>query len=176
MNTGIGVHTMMNDEVKPITWKGRFTETLTLLCGGEEPPEKLVDEWINHTSDDLQDWVGTSGCPWWLQCIGAIDAAHSAANQPIEGFNEELEEVHINKKLHRGVRMTKTLPSEDGLYYWAHSPRYDPIILKVWGDTEGQFWFAQYPPSHPEMVCSSVEDLGGHWARVEQDLFEFSEE
>lgn len=72
------------DGKKPIKWTGRFRDALKLLTG-EEPPLALARNWAIGVSDDLQDWVGNTGGPWWCQNIAIIDAATTMADQPIEG-------------------------------------------------------------------------------------------
>ena len=66
------------------SYQNRFTEILEIICKAT-PPETLVEKWISHQSDELQDWVGSTYAPWWLQNIGVLDAAHAAAIEPIEG-------------------------------------------------------------------------------------------
>lgn len=71
-------------ETKKISYAERFSFALELICQAK-PPAKMVDEWISGENEELQDWVGSTSCPWWLQNIGAIDAAHEAAMKPIDG-------------------------------------------------------------------------------------------
>ena len=74
-----------------LTYVQRFTEAVTLIVG-KEPPEKLVRDWINgvdyENCNDLQQWVGKSGGPWWAQNIAVLDACKAMADNPIEGEPE----------------------------------------------------------------------------------------
>lgn len=71
-------------ETKTLPYAVRFSSALELICQAK-PPAKMVAEWISGENEKLQDWVGTTSSPWWLQNIGAIEAAHEAATHPIEG-------------------------------------------------------------------------------------------
>jgi len=78
-------------EINKNTYAQRFREAVALLVGSV-PPCSLVDDWINNVDrdDDLQQWVGNSGGPWWAQNIAILDAAETLADQPIEGPVKEI--------------------------------------------------------------------------------------
>lgn len=65
------------------TYKQRFKEAVTLLCNGKEPPDYMVDLWLDQDSDDLslQEFAIEHG-PSWCQGIVLLDAASMVANYP----------------------------------------------------------------------------------------------
>lgn len=67
------------------TYEQRFIEAFTLLCGGRKPAIKMVQDWLSHESEALQDFAVSNG-PSWCQGIALIDAAHLMAENPEEGF------------------------------------------------------------------------------------------
>lgn len=69
----------------PTGWEFRFVEALRLLCGGSEPSDRLVKEWLNHGSEDLQAWVASETALHWSMGITTIEAAMSLADEPDEG-------------------------------------------------------------------------------------------
>ncbi len=71
----------------PTTYTQRFSDAVTLLCGGNRPPETMVAGWINRDSEELQAFAVQYG-PSWAQGIGLIDAAELMANNPVEGVSD----------------------------------------------------------------------------------------
>lgn len=69
------------------TWLQRFQQSLTILCGGREPPEDLCRRWQDEVDNDLQDWVPKESLPPWATGIGTIEAAEAMANSPIESLD-----------------------------------------------------------------------------------------
>ena len=68
------------------------------------------------------------------------------------------------------IKLTKTLPTEEGFYYWSSPHKSSPVILYMCffdgdGDTD-------------ELCSQDFEDylsastLGGYWAKVDQSMFE----
>ena len=72
-----------------IDYKERFTLALHHICG-ECPPSHLVEDWILHRNEDLQEWVLNSTIPWWVMGIGVIEAAMAMANAPIDGEPDKI--------------------------------------------------------------------------------------
>lgn len=74
----------------PTGWEFRFVEALRNLCGGEEPPDRLVKGWLTHENDELQGWV-VSNCTFhWAMGATVIDAAMALADGPEEGAGHDL--------------------------------------------------------------------------------------
>lgn len=79
-----------------VKWVDRFIEAFTLLCGGHEPPRRMVIDWFDERLDsvDLQDFACEFTPLETAQGIAIIDAAICIANQPVEGLNMETEFSH----------------------------------------------------------------------------------
>lgn len=74
----------------PTGWEFRFVEALRNLCGGAEPPDRLVKGWLTHENDELQGWV-VSNCTFhWAMGATVIDAAMALADEPEEGAGHGL--------------------------------------------------------------------------------------
>ncbi len=74
----------------PTGWEFRFVEALRNLCGGAEPPDRLVKGWLTHENDELQGWV-VSNCTFhWAMGATVIDAAMALADEPEEGAGHDL--------------------------------------------------------------------------------------
>ena len=73
-----------------MNYQKRFAEAIELLCK-KKPSEKLIKDWVERNSDDLQDWVGENCHVWWCQNIGIIDAAEAMADAPIEGASDKID-------------------------------------------------------------------------------------
>jgi hypothetical protein len=73
-------------------WIDRFTEAMTLLCGGNEPPRQIVLDWFDREKDsfELQEFALCNSPLSTAQGIGIIDAAMCIADQPEEGKGHEL--------------------------------------------------------------------------------------
>lgn len=76
-------------EDAPTTWEQRFSQALQILCGGSAPPPGLVQKWIRHESDDLQEWTVSHQAFPWSMGITIIEAATGLADQPDEGGDHE---------------------------------------------------------------------------------------
>lgn len=73
------------------TYRHRFTEAVTLLCGGMEPPAAYIDVWFGGGDGaNLQDFAVRHG-PYWCQGIVLLDAAAVIASDPEEGAGHEME-------------------------------------------------------------------------------------
>ena len=70
------------------TYLERFVDALGLLCR-KVPPQALCEAWLNHESEDLQEWVVNHLRKHWASGIGTIEAAQCMANVPAEGENHE---------------------------------------------------------------------------------------
>ena len=67
------------------TWEQRFSEALSLLCGGAEVPPDMVTRWFSSDDERLQHWASEHGAFAWHQGIALIDAAALMADTPSEG-------------------------------------------------------------------------------------------
>ena len=74
----------------PTTFIQRFGDSMQALCGGQRPPDDMMNGWLNTEVDDLrlQSFACDHG-PVWAQGIGVIDAAEILADQPTEGPDHE---------------------------------------------------------------------------------------
>lgn len=80
----------------------------------------------------------------------------------LKGRKEAVEHFQAIYDSHRIV-MRKTLPAEDGTYYWSPGRDDTPVLGSVSGG-ECAFLFD---------FTADISVLGGYWAKVEQDHFEF---
>ena len=80
-----------NDWRKPTKYLDRLGDALELLCLGNRPSDKLITDWIEHTSEELQRFCSNNG-PSWAQGIVIIDSAEILANDPVEGPAHEYRE------------------------------------------------------------------------------------
>ena len=75
----------------PSTFEQRFAEAVRLLTHAS-PPADMVASWLDHTSEDLQHWIGSQkGTPEWAQSLAITDAAHTMAISPVEGEQHDFE-------------------------------------------------------------------------------------
>jgi hypothetical protein len=70
-----------------MTWNQRFAQALAVLCGGNEPPQDALEDWLDQAKDSfaLQEWAVEHAVLSWAQGIAVIDAASILADQPVEG-------------------------------------------------------------------------------------------
>ena len=73
------------------TWDHRFIEALALLCGGNNPPEDMVEKWSISGDERLQSFVGEHSAIESAQAIALIDAAAFIASNPVEGEGHTVE-------------------------------------------------------------------------------------
>ena len=74
------------------TYRERFVDAVTLLCGGKVPPNFAIDAWIAGKDDaSLQKFAIRHG-PAWCQGIVLLDAAAVIAETPEEGGGHEMRE------------------------------------------------------------------------------------
>jgi hypothetical protein len=88
------------------------------------------------------------------------------------------ESTEFWNEMPRKIKLTKTLPSEVGRYFWCS----DDIDLMIVDVTYSKYSYdkenigqdAEFLVSedHNEMGHIRVELMGGYWAKVEQDQFE----
>ena len=71
------------DWTQPTTVALRLGDAMQLLCGGKRPPDDMVQQWLDNTSESLQEFAASNG-PAWAQGIGLIDAALVLVDQPTE--------------------------------------------------------------------------------------------
>lgn len=71
------------DWTQPTTAALRLGDAMQLLCGGKRPPDDMVQQWLDNTSESLQEFAASNG-PAWAQGIGLIDAALVMVDQPTE--------------------------------------------------------------------------------------------
>lgn len=71
------------DWTQPTTVALRLGDAMQLLCGGKRPPDDMVQQWLDNTSESLQEFAASNG-PAWAQGIGLIDAAMVMVDQPTE--------------------------------------------------------------------------------------------
>lgn len=71
------------DWTQPTTVALRLGDSMQLLCGGKRPPDDMVQQWLDNTSEELQSFAASHG-PAWAQGIGLIDAAMVMVDQPTE--------------------------------------------------------------------------------------------
>jgi len=76
--------------VDKLTYLERFEWAIEHLTAASVPTH-LVQDWIDETNDNLQDWVGSQEIPWWCQNIAIIEAALAMANSPVEGAHDEID-------------------------------------------------------------------------------------
>jgi hypothetical protein len=77
------------------------------------------------------------------------------------------ESTEFWNELPRKIKLTKTLPSEVGQYYWSEGSGFEVDISDVFFIAGSLFIDRGEGGSH------RVERMGGYWAKVEQDQFEF---
>lgn len=73
------------------------------------------------------------------------------------------------------IVMKKNLPDSSGKYFWSKSPDWMPIIVEVYqGANEPMArWCVEAHYIGPEIRNLSVESMGGYWAKLTKDDFEF---
>lgn len=73
-----------------LTYEERFVKALEALTDPNTTiPTKLVAEWINGESDELQSWaVSNQVFNDWAMGISILDACHILASQPMEGMQD----------------------------------------------------------------------------------------
>ena len=66
------------------------------------------------------------------------------------------------------IKMTKELPTEDGHYYYKsnHRDKIDIVTVYLRDTVYGQVLSVCFMP---------IENMGGYWAKVDKDQFEFEE-
>ena len=84
----------MSDWRTPTFFIKRFEEALAMLCNGCSPPSNYITEWLDGTSDNLQDFCSENAAGW-MQGIVVIDAALLLADNPCEGVNHEYRDAPI---------------------------------------------------------------------------------
>lgn len=62
----------------------RFGDAMEALCDSR-PPDDLLTDWLNHSSDDLQQFACIHTKLSWAQGIVVIEAALLLAGSPVEG-------------------------------------------------------------------------------------------
>lgn len=79
----------------PTTYAQRFTETITLLCGGRTPPADMIVGWLDPESEDdrLQNFALDNGPAWAQGCV-ILDAAALLAGELAEGAEHALKLEH----------------------------------------------------------------------------------
>jgi len=83
----------------PTSWEFRFVEALRVLCGGVEPPDSVVKNWLHdQDSVELQEWAVSHTAFHWAMGITTIEAAMSLAGEPDEGGNHEAERPNPPKQ------------------------------------------------------------------------------
>lgn len=75
----------------------------------------------------------------------------------------------MSNELKPRVKLTKTLPSGEGSYYWDEFGSREPRIVSVERCPVNASLFAHKAGGDYE----AVSNMGGYWAKVEQDQFEF---
>lgn len=73
----------------------------------------------------------------------------------------------MSNELKPKIKMTKTLPSDPGQYYWSEGSGFEVDISDVFFIAGSLFI------DRGEGGNFRVELMGGYWAKVEQDQFEF---
>ncbi len=82
-----------------LTFVDRFIAAIELICKAT-PDKQLVIDWLNNNDNDsLQDWIGATKAPWWLQSIGVLDMAYTAASNPVEGEHDLIDYVNPYDKV-----------------------------------------------------------------------------
>lgn len=71
------------DWEKPTTVLQRLGDSIQLLCAGKRPADAVLSAWLDHTSEELQEFCANHG-PAWCQGIALIDAAMQMVEQPTE--------------------------------------------------------------------------------------------
>jgi len=83
----------LKTKVEPTTKAERFSDALTILCGGYVPEIELVDAWFDEEDDQshikLQEWAVNHSAAGWAMGIGVIDAALTLADNPDEGVDHK---------------------------------------------------------------------------------------
>lgn len=99
----------------PTSWEFRFVEALKLMCGGAEPSEHLVKEWLRHESEDLQSWAANNTVLHWSMGITTIEAAMALADEPDEGGEHygDRPAAPADKPDGEWVKCSERLPTED---------------------------------------------------------------
>jgi len=75
----------------PTTYRERFKDSIALLCQGEYPSDRIIDQWFDESnpSIELQEFC-IANCPLtWSLGIAVIEAAMTLAEQPEEGKGHE---------------------------------------------------------------------------------------
>lgn len=85
------------------TYLQRFGDAMQLLCQGHRPSDDILEAWLFHENERLQEFACNNG-PEWAQGIGLIDAAMVLADNPEEGHEHQtLEEAKAEREA-RGAR------------------------------------------------------------------------
>ena len=80
----------------PTTVLQRAGDTLQLLCAGQRPPDVIITDWLDNSSEELQAWCCQYG-PSWCQGIAVIDAAMLMVDQPTEIVTPESNADHEHR-------------------------------------------------------------------------------
>lgn len=94
--------TKSSDWRQPTTVAQRLGDAVQLLCSGKRPPEAVVLGWLDHSSEELQNFCAEHG-PSWAQGIGLIDAAELLADQPTEILTPDSDCDHERRKPLQGA-------------------------------------------------------------------------
>lgn len=70
------------------------------------------------------------------------------------------------------IKMTKELPTKSGWYYWK-SCDYDDLVFVLYFDGNNSVFRSEMCRSDLVMIAANPEDMGGYWAKVDKDQFEF---
>ena len=65
------------------------------------------------------------------------------------------------------IKLTKELPTEEGLYYHTHGKGKNINLYDVFKSTKRNGFFV-----YSFLADRRVEDYGGYWAKVDQAMFE----
>lgn len=76
-----------------MTYLERFTQAITLLCKGRQPPTDMIAGWLDGTDDKLQEFTIDNEPPWAQGCV-LLDAAKLLADTPAEEHHPNGEPIH----------------------------------------------------------------------------------
>lgn len=74
----------MSDWTTPTKFLQRFGDALELLCQGNRPSDKIMQDWLDNKEDvyyNLQNFCSEHGL-YWMQGIQIADAALMLADNP----------------------------------------------------------------------------------------------
>lgn len=89
---------ILGDPMVPTSYLERVSDGFALLCNGNRPTPKMLEDWVLGTNERLQDWAVNNMAVYWGTGIGTIDAAFALAETPEEGISEGKGKEHQTRE------------------------------------------------------------------------------